>query len=186
MRLNYVHNLKMGVPILSHYGLQDTVRNYDGFYWTAPYLWLVYLNLGNVKKNWVFIIYSWTKKNFFSEIPLELWTELRRFLWFQRHFLVIHSLISKQKCSTITATGLGIRKCPSFTPCKLENIRNGNSFSNTVKYCKNDIFPTFLGLAPTKIAALTWNLAWTICSDCIPNFETPGYQEVKFYAVNML
>ena len=27
MRLNYVHNLKMGVPILSHYGLQDTVRN---------------------------------------------------------------------------------------------------------------------------------------------------------------
>ena len=116
MRLNYVHNLKMGVPILSHYGLQDTVRNYDGFYWTAPYLWLVYLNLGNVKKNWVFIIYSWTKKIFFSEIPLELWTELRRFLWFQRHLLVIHSLIIKKKMLNHNGHWFGYQEVPLFHP----------------------------------------------------------------------
>ena len=47
----------------------------------------------------------------------------------------------------------------------------------------------FSSLAAAKIAALTWNLAWTICrrcSDYAPNFKTPGYRKVWFYAVNML
>ena len=87
MRLNYVHNLKMGVPILSHYGLQDTVRNYDGFYWTAPYLWLVYLNLGNVKKNWVFIIYSWTKKKIFFWNTLGIVDRIKTFFMIPATFL---------------------------------------------------------------------------------------------------
>ena len=47
----------------------------------------------------------------------------------------------------------------------------------------------FKSLAVEEIVAQTWNLAWTIsmrCSDCVPNFKTPGYRKVWFYAVNML
>ena len=65
------------------------------------------------------------------------------------------ALIGKKKCSSIMATSLDIRKCPSFTPCKQENNQMGKFFLNTAKYCKNDIFSTFSGFAPTKIAALT-------------------------------
>ena len=52
---------------------------------------------------------------------------------------------------------------------------------NAAKCSKNMVFPTFLDVDRSKIAALTLNLAWTHESTltmCIPNFRLPGHREI--------
>ena len=55
----------------------------------------------------------------------------------------------------MVANGLGIQKGYFITSYGEKNLELQNFFANDAKCCKNMIFLTFLGVDPTKSAALT-------------------------------
>ena len=55
----------------------------------------------------------------------------------------------------MVANGLGIQKGYFITAYGEKNLELQNFFANDAKCCKNVIFLTFLGVDPTKSAALT-------------------------------